>query len=473
MSVQAKDLGEVRSRIVTLVEEGECPSMAVAVVQDGEVIWKEAFGWADKDDKLKASPNTVYPIASLSKSLTATGIMTLVEQRKVDLDGSVEEYIAPSKLAVYEGEASDVTVRRILNMTGGIPHGYMVYDDPQASLGIRKFINRYGIVVFQPGEIHLYSNFSYGVLELIAENVSGKSFGSFMKTEVFDPLGMTQTSVGLPDCLDRVATKYGSDKTVIAHNRFVPAAAGGIYSSVRDLIRFGLFHLKTPLQGQRRILRDETLTAMHMGKDRNLRSAIMALGWGSVTLDNGVVWALSNGGIEGATSMLSLVPSANLAVACLTNISSRSRITDQIAIEITDALIPKFSERVENVMKRYESENAFTSYTPDPRLVGSWEGLTKTPDSETPIRMVFHKNGEVKVRLGKQRGMPLENVSVGNDELKGDFRARLPSIYGIDTELGISIHVKVENHRMYGVATAEGEPSKGLLSPSYVCLSKT
>lgn len=472
MSVQTKALGKVRSKIATLVEERECPSIAVAVVQEGEVIWEEAFGWANMEDKLKASLSTIYPVASLSKSLAATGIMALVEQGKVDLDESVEEYIAPSRLTVYEGEDSEVTVRRILNMTGGIPHGYMVYENSQASPGIREFMNRYGIVVFPPGEVHLYSNFSYGVLELIVENVSGKSFGSFMKTEVFDPLGMTQTSVGVPDCLDRVATKYRLDKTVIAHNHFVPAAAGGIYSSIRDLIRFGLFHLKAPLPDQRRILRDETLVAMHTAKDKNLRSATMALGWGSVTLDNGVVWALSNGGIEGATSMLSLVPSASLTVACLTNITSRSRITDQIAIEITDALIPKFSERVENFMTRYESENAFTSYTPDPRLVGSWEGWTKTRNSETPIRMVFHKKGEIIVKFGKQRGTTLDNVSVRNDELEGDFRAKLPRAYGIDNERAISIHVKVENNRMYGVATAEPEPSKGLLSPSYVCLNK-
>jgi CubicO group peptidase (beta-lactamase class C family) len=466
VSTQTGNFSKVRSKVVALVEEGEIPSMAVAVAREGEILWEEAFGWADKDDEVKASPNTIYPIASLSKSLTATGIMVLVEQKKVGLDESVEEYIAPSRLTVYEGNASEVTVRRILNMTGGVPHGYIVCEDSHAAPTAQEFINRYGIVVFPPGEIALYSNFSYAVLELIAENVSGKSFGDFMKTEVFSPLGMTHTTVGVPDSLERVATKYASDETTYAHDFFVPAAAGGIYSGAHDLIKFGSFNLKNRLPDQRQILRDQTLTAMHTAES-------MALGWGSVALDNGTLWTLSNGGIGGATSMLSLVPSANLAVVSLTNVTSRSRITDQIAIEITDALIPKFAKRVEAFMKRYESENAFKSYTPIPRLTGSWEGKIKTPETETPIRMIFHDNGKVHVRLGKQQEAILDNVSIRNDELKADFRAESQSEDGINNEQAISIHVKVKDKRMYGVATADLDASKGLLSPSYICLNRT
>jgi len=472
MSPQTGNLSKVRSKVVALVEKEEISSMAVAVAREGEILWEEAFGWADRGDEVKATPNTIYPIASLSKSLTATGIMVLVEQEKVSLDESVEKYIEPSPLTVYEGKASEVTVRRVLNMTGGVPHGYVVWEDSHAAPTVREFINRYGIVVFPPGEMELYSNFSYAVLELIAENVSGRSFGDFMKTEVFYPLGMTLTSVGVPSSLELVATKYGSDMTAIAHNCFVPAAAGGIYSNIHDLIRFGMFHLKNRLPDQRRILRDETLTAMHMTKDANLQSAIMALGWGSVTLDNSTAWILSNGGIEGATSMLSLVPSENLAVVCLTNTTSKSRITDQIAIEITDALIPKFSKRVEALMERYESENAFKSYTSIPQLVGSWKGEIKTPETETPIKMVFQDNGEVHVRLDKQPEAILDNVSVRNGELKGDFRVRSPSENGTNSEQAISIHVEVRGRRMYGVATAESEARKALLSPSYICLNK-
>ncbi len=113
-----------------MVEKGEIPSIAVAVAKEGEIIWEEAFGFANKDNEIKATPHTIYPIASLSKSLTATGIMVLVERKELDLDDPVGKYLAPAKLTVYEGQAQEATVRRILNMTAGIPHGYETCKEP-------------------------------------------------------------------------------------------------------------------------------------------------------------------------------------------------------------------------------------------------------------------------------------------------------------------------------------------------------
>lgn len=469
-----RNFNKIRSKVTSIVERGEHPSMAVAVAQEGEIKWEEALGWMDKDNMIKATPDTIYPIASLSKSLTATGLMILVEREKVGLDDPVDNYIAPSKLTVYESKASKVTVRRVLNMTSGVPHGYMVYENPHATLDLQKFIEQYGMVVFPPGEIELYSNFSYAVLELIIENVTHASFASFMKTEVFDPLGMTHTSVGMPHSLEHVATKYKSNGTVVPHNYFVPAAAGGVYSSAHDLIRYGMFHLKNHLPHQRQILEDQTLTTMHTAKDRNLRSAVMALGWGSVTLDNNTIWILSNGGIEGATSTLSLVPAANIAVVCLTNSSSPSRITDQIAIEITDTLLPKFSNGVQAFMRQHELDNSLRSYRPDPQLIGSWKGNIKARVTETPIKMVFHSNGKIDVRLGEHHETVLRNVTVGNGELKGDF----PVVSFRENKMQhshmhtISIHLRVENSRMYGVATEELQEGKSQLSPSYICLHR-
>lgn len=472
VSTKSECFSKVRSKIIAMVEKGEIPSMAVAIAQEGKILWKEAFGWATLDNEVRATFNTIYPIASLSKSLTATGIMVLVEQKKVELDDPVEEYIAPSRLTVYEGKASEVTVRRVLNMTSGVPHGYMVYEDPFESPSLREFINRYGIAVFPPGELYLYSNFSYAILQLVIESVSGQSYSNFMKSKIFNPLGMTQTSVGLPNNMKYVATKYAADNTAVAHNHFAPAAAGGIYSSVHDLIRYGMFHLGNHLEDQEQILDDDTLTTMHTAKDENLPTAITALGWGSVTLDNNTVWILSNGGIEGATSMLSLVPSANLAVACLSNVTARSRITDKIAIEITNTLIPNFSKSVEAFMNQYESSSSFKTYVPIPTLTGSWEGKIIAQETDTPIKLFFHDNSKIHVKLGKQHERILKNAGVRSDEFKGDFQGISPIENELHSEHTISIHVRVKKNRMYGVATAELNARKGLLSPSYVYLDK-
>lgn len=472
MVCEGGSLSRIRSRVSAAAKNEEYPSMAVAVAHRGEIVWEEAFGRRDQEDRTEAIPDTIYPIASVSKSLAATGLMVLVEQKEVELDAPVEEYIAPSKLTVYEGRSSAVTVRRVLNMTSGVPHGYMVCENAHAAPNLKKFVEKYGIVVFPPGALELYSNFSYALIELIIETVAHTSFADFMMSEVFTPLGMRQTSVALPDGLEHVATKYNSEGTPVPHSYFVPAAAGGIYSSVHDLIQYGMFHLRSHLSGQRQILSDETLTAMHTAKDEGLRSAIMGLGWGSVTLDDGTVWVISNGGIEGATSMLSLVPDAHLAVACLTNITSPSRITDQVAVEITDVLLPKFSNQVEAFMERYELRSTLKPYRLTPELAGLWEGQVKAQESVTPIEMRFRDNGEISVRLDKHHGVVMTNARVGNGELRGDFRRMLGSgDRGSPTPCTISIHVRANRNRMYGVAT-ESEDGSSILSPSYVSLHR-
>ncbi len=474
MFARNRELDKVRSKVITMVKRKEVPSLAIAVVNGGELVWEEAFGFANQEENIEASPHTIYPIASLSKSLTATAIMVLAERKQLSLDAPVEEYIAPLKLTAYQGQAQEVTVRRVLNMTSGIPHGYKVCGSQNEAPSLQEFVGRYGMTVFPPGEAEIYSNFSYAVLELIIENVSGKSFAEFMETEVFLPLGMMDSSVGVPQNPGKnIAVKYGSDNKYIPHNYFVPAAAGGMYSSAHDLIAYGILNLNNHAPHQRQILRSETLTTMHMDKDTNLPSANMSLGWASVELDKGLTWLISNGGIEGATSMLTLVPSANLAVVCLTNITSRSRITDQIAMEITTALVPNFAEKANRFMKHFESADASKPYKPGSQLVGSWEGEIKAQEGGIPIKMIFRDNGKVSVRFGKRHVTLLGNVIARNGELKGDFQGVFPNKSGSTREHTISIHAKVRNGTMFGVATAEfGTNQRFQMLPFYICLNK-
>jgi CubicO group peptidase (beta-lactamase class C family) len=112
-----------RAHIVDLVARGEIPSMAVAVAQRGKIVWEEAFGWADRENKVAATPNTIYKVGSLSKSITATGMMKLIQDGRVSLDDDVDRLFAPAVFTAYKGRASDIKVKHLLKMTAGIPHG--------------------------------------------------------------------------------------------------------------------------------------------------------------------------------------------------------------------------------------------------------------------------------------------------------------------------------------------------------------
>ncbi len=91
---------EIRSELQKAVKEGELPSVAIGVIHKDNVLWQEALGWADKENKVPATTATSYGLASVGKSVTATGVTVLVDQGKVVLDSPVGPYIAPTKLSV-------------------------------------------------------------------------------------------------------------------------------------------------------------------------------------------------------------------------------------------------------------------------------------------------------------------------------------------------------------------------------------
>ena len=202
---------EIRNVILGRVRSGDAPSMAVAVVRDGQIVWEEAFGWADMERRTPATPETVYPLGSLSKSVTAMGIMVLVERGVLDLDDPVEKHLPAGPITVHEGQGADVTIRRVMQMRGGIPHGWATYGDSFDPPAILEHLRSSGIVVFPPGEVELYSNNAYGVLEAVIAGATGRDFGEFMRSEVLEPLAMRNSFATLtPELVDRAAARYGA-----------------------------------------------------------------------------------------------------------------------------------------------------------------------------------------------------------------------------------------------------------------------
>ncbi len=184
-------LRPVRERILERIERGETPSIAVGVGKAGEVLWEEAFGLADRESGRRATKTTPYPVASLTKSITATGAMILVERGEIDLDAPVSRYLGEDALRIYEGDPDDLTLRRVLTHGGGIPHGWQSYPLDAETPSSKQCIADHAIVAFPPGQEFLYSNFAYGVPQVVIEAVSGKTYAAFLDEALFQPLGMT------------------------------------------------------------------------------------------------------------------------------------------------------------------------------------------------------------------------------------------------------------------------------------------
>lgn len=401
---------KVRDMILEALQKGGAPSLSIAVAENGTVVWEESFGYADKEKKIPATPDSVYALASISKSFTATGLMVLAERKLVDLDRPVDDYLGEAKLTVHAGDSRQVTLRRVLRMEAGMPMHWNIYDASKTARppSQDESIRRYGIVVNEQGREYVYSNFGYGVLDRVISRVSGKGYAEFMRDEVFGPLGMSRTSVHFPpEMSPHVVRTYDAAGKPLPPLAYDHDGASAVYASVHDLIRYGLFHLKSRVPGRQAILLPGSLDQLHepsslvASETGEIGEPRMAMGWGVLGLA-GRRFVIASGAAPGTMSRLALIPEKNLAVALLCNAS----LPDEYALwkiewETFAAMIPDFPGRpaIPN--------NEPPTFVPPPELVGEWEGAVETYQGRVPASLSVKSGQEMAVTLDGRTGGPI------------------------------------------------------------------
>jgi CubicO group peptidase (beta-lactamase class C family) len=337
-------LDGVRAYIHEVIRDEGIASVAVSVARNGEFLWEEGFGWADRERRVRATPHTPYSLASISKPITATAIMILAERGELDIERPANAYLSPTgQVRSFEGSADAVTVRRLLSHTSGLPLHYQFfyedggYDAPPSDVSIQ----RYGVAVHPPGARYAYSNIGYGVLDRMVETVSGRSFGEFLQSEVFAPLGMHRSSLDIrPGLEEYAAARYHSDQSRVPFYAFDHPGASAVYASAHDLVRFGLFHMGIPLEDQREILSASAREAMQRLETPAGSPRGYGLGWIVAEDHGGYRQIAHSGGMPGVSTQLQLYPDEGLAIAVVTN-GTPGRAT-RIGDEIAAALLPDF-----------------------------------------------------------------------------------------------------------------------------------
>jgi DNA-binding CsgD family transcriptional regulator len=163
-------LGNLDSEIAT---HAGVPGLAVAVTKDGKIIYQRGFGWADRERGLRATPKTPFALASVSKSITATAIMQLVERGRLNLDAPVNDYLGSARVHGPRWNAAESTVRRVMSHTGGLTTFTRWCGPNSSACNLDREIRDYGILVWPPGELFDYSNLGFGILGKVIAQVSG------------------------------------------------------------------------------------------------------------------------------------------------------------------------------------------------------------------------------------------------------------------------------------------------------------
>jgi len=420
----ADEFDAVRSRIRREIASTNAPSIAVAVARNGRIIWEEGFGWADREKRFPATEHTMYSLASISKPITATGLMLLVQAGKIRLDRPVNDYLGAAKVRARVGDAAQATVRRVANHSSGLPLHYQFFyaDEPFRPPPMDETIRRYANLVTMPGEKYEYSNLGYGILDYVMARVSGKAYPDFMRDEVFARLGLKNMSVNTGSGFGKSeAIRYGSDGAPIPFYDFDHRGGSAVYASVHDLVRFALFHLKARVPGQARILSDESITEMQKPTMVTGPQAGYGIGWAVSDTPAGYRVVSHTGGMGGVSTSLRLVPAGKLAVAVLCNASSS--LPHAIADEIFRIMLPKWKDG-----RRPPAPGAKPGeFQPPPDLAGGWKGKLHTYKDEIPLRLQIRESGEMVGQLAGQPESTFANTrsadGVISGRVKGDIGA--------------------------------------------------
>ncbi len=197
--LSAEKQHQIEAAVSSFMTSAHVPGVSVAVVENGEYEWARGFGFADLENNVPASEHTLFRLASISKSLTAVGVMELWERGKIDLDAPIQKYCP-----AFPEKSKPITTREVMGHLGGIRHyksesqedpeiGNTKHFDNPIQGGIDFFKN--DPLVAEPGSHFHYSSQGYTLVGCAIEGASKEKYTDFMREDVFAPAGMSPTQV--------------------------------------------------------------------------------------------------------------------------------------------------------------------------------------------------------------------------------------------------------------------------------------
>jgi CubicO group peptidase (beta-lactamase class C family) len=314
---QGADSTAVKERLEAVAKSytaGNAFMGTVLVVEGDHILLDQGYGMADLEWNIPNSPEVKFRLGSLTKQFTATLVLLLQQDGKLHIEDPVGKYL-PDAPKSWE----KIKLANLLGHTSGIPNftndkefGPWGMSPHTAAEEIAFFRDK--PLEFEPGSKFAYSNSNYEVLGAVIEKVSGEKYGDLLHKRIFQPLGMQDTGLDTDDLiLPKRAQGYRPGKEGLVHARSesmtVPWAAGSIYSTTGDLLRWerGLFGGK--------ILNDASLAAMTTAGKGDYGLGV------AVVQQDGVKIIQHGGGIEGFNTQLSYVPERKITIVVLSNVN--------------------------------------------------------------------------------------------------------------------------------------------------------
>jgi CubicO group peptidase (beta-lactamase class C family) len=311
----------------------QIPAVAVCIVKDGKVLLQKGYGVSNWDTKVPVNEQTVFPIASISKTFTGTLLATLEAEGKVSLTDLVKKWLPQFSMKdkLYEQQ---ITLADVLSHRSGWKTFQGDFINTESTLNYTQMIQLLGkqTPAYPIRTRFGYSNFGFMIAGECVKSITQKTWNEYLHSRFLQPLGMTRTFVFENDIKNEKNMVTGhtivSDTIkVLAPDKIAPYSYGGMFASIQDLGTWMRVLLNKGKWEDKAVIPESAMTKMWLshtiiGKsraaDREMYLKTYGLGWEIMQYQNTEV-VYHNGAYAGALTSLTLVPSLNLGIAILTN----------------------------------------------------------------------------------------------------------------------------------------------------------
>jgi len=301
----------------------KAPGLSAAIVADHHMVWSRGFGLADLEQRVPATPETVYRIASISKTITAVAVMQLAEQAKLDLDAPIQRYCA-----AFPEKPWTLTARQLLAHLGGI-RSYLSQEELNNTHHYTNLVAPLALfkddpLQFEPGTKFFYTTYGYTILGCAIEGASGMTYVDYVRDHIIRAAGMRHTR---PDDVYAIIANRAQSYRKAANGEIQNAPltdtsykipGGGWCSTAEDLAKFAV-----AVQSDRLVAKETLEQMFTRQKTRDGRDISFALGWAIGERDgHREVW--HTGGLQGVSTILYMRPEQGFAAVLLMNINGLS-----------------------------------------------------------------------------------------------------------------------------------------------------
>ncbi|MES2522588.1 MAG: serine hydrolase domain-containing protein [Gemmatimonadota bacterium] len=315
---------------------------AVALVDDGAVVWEQGFGSVDRRGT-PVTRATRFQVGSISKSVTAWGVVRLLEDQRISLDAPVQPFLKRWTFPSVDsgGYANAITFRQLLSHTAGLTVSGYAGTHPDSVLpsvveSLRGTALAPGVTIAnRPGARWQYSGGGYTVLQLLVEELSRQSFPVFMRDAVLHPLNMSSSTFAWSEVpRDRASLPFASPDSVLPSYRFAELAAAGLWATAGDIGRFVAASVGGPVRASfPQGLSPVTLEAMQTPAPNAEIPQMVGYGLGYLldSLASGERVITHNGVSAGWRALYVAVPARRAGVVILTNSESGMALNNRVA----------------------------------------------------------------------------------------------------------------------------------------------